>query len=178
MRYLLDMAWRRRKAGAVAQIMVLSALRLGRLITHRRLKWGILDVSDSVLTDKDIETFAKTLTPQFNPGVKALMQQQKTVLATAAPARYVAKLAELLGVEYVATERPQSGKYSEFVECRGSEKLRRVTEKWGRDNDVVTDHADDLALLAATRGRKILVNPSASTLATVRMAGVSVEVWP
>lgn len=177
MRYLLQHSVRHRHFGTTAKLAVLSALRVGRLITHRRLKWNILRLGDKVLTEDDIASFVAEIPARFNPRVRELVEPQKVVLATAAPVEYVAPLAKSLGVEFVATKRPETGRYRGFVECRGTEKLRQVQKKWGTGHDVVTDHADDLALLAAMTGRRILISPSASTLATVRLAGITVEVW-
>ena len=176
-RHLAKISLKRKKPKVAAGICVLLALRMAGLITHRRMKWYILRLSDEVMTARDMKSFAATLPGFFNPQVKALISGRECVLATAAPEEYVAPLAQLLGVDYVATQRPTNGKYHNFIECRGSYKLRQVEKQWGKPQDVVTDHADDLALLAAATGRRILVHPSASTVATVQLAGIPVEVW-
>ncbi len=178
MRELLRLSISRRKPGVAVKLGIYSGLRIARLITHRRLKWNVLKLAAGVFNEKDLYRFARGLTHRFNPAVEGVLKNEKAVLATAAPAVYVAPLANTLGVDYVATEMPPSGRLADFIECRGTEKLKRVLKKWGPPQDVITDHVDDHILLRAAQGRRILVHPSASTLATVQLAGLNVEVWP
>jgi phosphoserine phosphatase len=93
------------------------------------------------------------------------------ILASAAPSRYVADIAEKLNITlYCAT--PLDG-----PENRGQQKLDAVNQILC-DNGlqlsaVVTDHYDDLPLLKANvNGTNFLVAPSATTVSVIRQSNV------
>ena len=177
-RYVLRLAVRRRPAAA-AGLCALLVLRRLRVCSHRRLKWHLMKVSDRVLSADDYSAFARMLKERVNRRVlAALGNEQKIVIASAASDEYVAPFVELMGWKnHTATRRPQSGKYSDYTECRGEMKVKAVMRMFPGESitAVYTDHVDDLPLLAASAGRRVLVSPSASTLMTVRLAGLEPE---
>lgn len=154
----------------------LLALRQLRLITHTRMKFALLryvDFSDPQLRD----AFKHRVEKHINPTVKALVDSHladgKPVLfATAAAAEYVGWI---VTQPYVAT--PIAGNTAQR-ECRGADKLEAVRafiaeHHPGADFTVVTDHYDDLPLMAAAR-RTILISPSPRTRMIVAAAGIRV----
>jgi len=124
-RYVLRLAVRRRPMAA-AELCVLLALRRLRACSHRRLKWHLMKIADIVLSADDYSAFARMLKERINRRVlAALGNEQKIVIASAASDEYVAPFVELMGWRYhVATRRPPSGKYSDYIECRGEMKVK------------------------------------------------------
>ena len=177
-RYVLRLAVRRRPMAA-AELCVLLALRRLRACSHRRLKWHLMKIADIVLSADDYSAFARMLKERINRRVlAALGNEQKIVIASAASDEYVAPFVELMGWRYhVATRRPPSGKYSDYIECRGEMKVKALRRMFPGESitAIYTDHVDDLPLLAASSGRRVLVSPSASTLMTVSLAGLEPE---
>lgn len=146
------------------------ALRRLRLVSHRRMKHAMLRATLRM----DTAPLVESLLAQVSPRVMALMDRHpgaEMVLATAAPDVYALPLARRLGVRCVAT--PWTPRLEQYVECRGTEKLRRVRELGQEIVAVVTDHSDDMPLLALEGVKRYLVCPSASTLEAV--AGLEYE---
>lgn len=132
-----------------------------RLSTHVEMRDSIVRIIRpyySVIS----EEFVRCVKKRINLKVKSLLDDRKIkghriLLATAASGYYIPSIWD-----------------GDFVaECRGTEKLERVTQ-WLLDNNckldtVITDHREDLPLLVANeKGKNILVNPSSSTLASLR----------
>lgn len=158
----------------------LIALRKLRLCSHRRLKWELMKTADRVLTPEDYNRFARIMQGRINRSVLSMLPSDtEPVVASAASAEYVAPFVELMGWKhFVATRRPDSGRFRDFTECRGESKVKAVRTLFpgNRIEAVLTDHVDDLPLLLASSGRRILVNPSATTLLTVKGAGLAPEI--
>lgn len=180
-RFLFSATLRRWRLLDTGRICAWALLRRMRLISHRRFKWEIMKVADAVLLDGDYNIFAEELINFINPRVGEYVSAHKdVVLATAASVEYASELARHLGIRYcVATERPPSLRFKDYVECRGSEKVRRVSEALPdcRITEAITDHMDDLPLLLAAYGKQVLVNPASSTLAAATEAGLKPEIW-
>ncbi len=130
-----------------------------RLVSHRTMKFGICRMIDA--TDEKLrEVFAAKIRMLINDDiVKRIAKAPRVLLATAAPETYVSWIWD---GDFVATamfDNPQA------VECRGEEKLRRVSEyaKNSEYAELYTDHEDDLPLMHKFQ-RTILVNPSEKTI--------------
>ena len=179
LRFVVRKAVARRNVAAFASIGWWSLLRRLKLATHRRLKWNLMRQADRVLSPDDYEEFARRLKERINPRVaEYIAGKEDVVLASAASAEYVGPFARLMGInDYIATARPRSGRLRDYAETRGTEKVRLLRKRFGTPAEVLTDHADDLPLLLAATSRRILVNPSATTLATVSLAGLDPEIW-
>lgn len=165
-RYLIE----NNKYRELATLLIGVGKRKLRLVSHKEMKSVILDVLSKY--DGILEDFSERVAGKVNPSVSALIakrmrQGERVLLATAAPSCYVGSIWE---GDFVATEYEEG---SEMVECRGNEKLNRVS-RWLADNNcrldtVITDHKDDAPLLEANvDGTNLLVNPSESTLEFLR----------
>ncbi len=135
-----------------------------RLSTHTEMRDDVIRILRPYYGGIS-EEFSRCVKHCINPKVKSLLEDRKTkghriLLATAASGFYIPSIWE-----------------GDFVaECRGSEKPERVMQ-WLIDNNckldtVITDHREDIPLLLANeKGKNILVNPSSSTLASLRSLG-------
>lgn len=149
------------RKGRVARAMrVLSLMLLRRVkaISHRRMKWGMLQAIgfDEATLDQYAVMMRRVINSRVNRLMTDFAAEGGTVLiATAAAAGYVRAIAPF---DYVATEIEGN---PAMTECRGEEKLRRVME-YARDRGlelwaVATDHPDDMPLLRACAGMKVIV---------------------
>ena len=167
---------RRRHPLTAARICAVLALRVARIYSHRRMKWRLLQLGGA----------STSLKNDFTARIKAMMRDDVTqilrtksdsgcriVLATAAPDLYIPWFWE---GDYLASATFDNPGH---IECRGSNKLKAVTAYAAKNgmtlDTVLTDHIDDLALLTADVAHRILVNPSARTLAAVNMAGIPID---
>lgn len=157
-------------------------LRMLRLCSHRRLKWEVMKTADRVLSPEDYNRFAHVMQGHISHTVLAMLPtDSEPVIASAASIEYVAPFVELMGWKrFVATCRPASGRFRDYTECRGERKVRAIRKLFPGDgiSAVFTDHVDDLPLLLASSGRRILINPSATTVMTVKGTGLIVEIVP
>ncbi len=162
--------WRLVKAGVLVLLRVLG------VVSHRRLKWGFCRLVDG--DEEFYGAFVGRMRSMVREGIMGLAGEAEAdggravLLATAAFDVYVSRFWQ---GAYVATVfEGNKGR----VECRGEEKLRRVSEYARRHGMVidlvVSDHSDDLPLMMAAR-RVLLVSPSRGTVSAVRAAGVSFE---
>ena len=160
---------------ALGRLLFAVVRRRLRLSDHKEMKSVILDVLSPY--PEFLPEFAGKVTGRINSEVAAIIEDGRRkgwriLLATAAPSLYVSAI---WPGDYVATEYSNG---VDMVECRGEEKLRRVKE-WMAGNGctlhtVVTDHSDDLPLLAFnSTGTNILVNPSSKTLSHLQSSEVN-----
>lgn len=166
-------ALRRSRATEAFAIAWFAGLRRLGLISHRRMKFAILQ---RVRTDGELRAmFVKRVNSLLRPEVRDLLEHQRAagnavLLATAAADVYVPWIWQ---GPYVAT--PIGGNPGRH-ECRGADKLAAVNsycrQKGCALHMVVTDHHDDLALLTAGAQHNVLVHPDGQTRTVVAMAGV------
>lgn len=154
---------RQASGGMRLKIVTFLAARMLRLISHRKMKFGVLD---AVPHDKaTLSQFAEDIKRRLNPTVVSLLDRYRKqgatiLLATAAPDIYIPYIWDC---DYVATQTVGN---KVRLECRGSEKLRVVNEFIGKTftfEAFITDHHDDLPLLEAGAAVNYLVKPSAKT---------------
>lgn len=149
-----------------------------RLMTHSEMKRRALSSSARYLDRRDVEALVDKLLMTINQDVARLVEQYRAegcmlLLATAAPALYAGRIADLLDFDCcVATPDVISGK--EWHENVGEAKLAAVEECLREKNVslavVITDHYDDFPLVNRNDGLNILVNPSSKTLALLEPA--------
>lgn len=163
---------RLREAAGILWALSMYAL---KIYSHRRMKWAVLD---RMPDDAEFRRrFTEKIHAMVRPQVKALLDDWRgrgcrILLATASPDVYVRWLWD---GPFVATPyRNNPGRR----ECRGRDKLTAVN-RYAAENGlklyaVVTDHHDDLALLTQPVPVRILVSPSARTLAATGMAGIDI----
>lgn len=183
MRCALVDALRKGRLKAAMRIATFAALRAARLITHRRMKFGIL--AAATVSDSLRHRFTASIDSRRRPEVTAYLSTMKeaghpVLLATAAADLYVPWIWD---GDFVATPTPKGTAWTaEKVlpeETRGQAKLdavRRYAAERGLElYAVITDHLDDLPLLASEATVKILVHPNTATLTAVNMAGIKVN---
>ena len=156
----------RGKIASATTVAALVAMRRLRLISHRTMKFNTLR-----LIGRDTEllnSFGTYIKESVNTDVMRLLDRRlaagdRILLASAAADFYIPAI---WNGEFVATAMDKN---AERLECRGEEKLRRVS-LWLETNGlklnyVLTDHHDDAPLMQANvTGENILVNPSDETL--------------
>lgn len=175
--WVWQLLMRRGRWGTAARIARTVARRKLRRLSHAAAKHEILAAARGALRREDWSWFASTLRGQIRPEVAALIESGRyvTLLATAAPQEYAVAVGRQTGVDAViATQWTPDP--SDYCECRGEEKLRRVKAfAQGRGLEVegvLTDHHDDLPLLQAYNGKGVLVHPSRKSRKIVEEAGV------
>ena len=123
---LLHVAHRRWQAFTWLRTATAAALRLSRIISHRRYKWLLWHASTGLW--------------------------HHILVATAAYAEVLNPLHDLIDGS-VATETATVTKYRDYVECRGDEKARRarkyVEERGATVSIIYTDGKDDAPLMVA-----------------------------
>ncbi len=154
------------RLASVARMTVWVIARKLRLVSHRRMKHALMQITD---TDNPtvIERFAGRVATRFNNNVTDIVNDHlrhadMVVLATAAPSLYAPEVARKAGIR-LCVSTPMTRRSADYTECRGEEKLKAVkaiTGNWDAYNEVtvVTDHVDDAPLMRANRsGRNILI---------------------
>ncbi len=144
----------------------LAARRL-RLASHQRMKFAILDLIEP--TDALLDDFKARVSRHFNPAVTRLLDRLRSegyrvILATAAPDVYIPRI---WNGDFVATPTRDN---PERHECRGTAKLAAVHAAMQPGDylaAVITDHLDDLPLLAACTPPQITSPSTASASAQV-----------
>lgn len=157
---LLQVACSRWQAVTWLRTAATAALRLTRVISHRRYKWllwhsaaGLSQSAAAVFRDVYGRRFVRIIRPSM---LKALERSRRDghyiLVATAAYAEVLEPLHDLIDGA-VATETASVAKYRDYVECRGDEKARRAlryVEKRGAKVSIIyTDGKDDGPLMAA-----------------------------
>lgn len=167
---LRDM-WLRKPLTAL-KIVGLILLRKLRLITHRKMKFDVLKCIEPT------QQLRKRFTAQINlkrrQSVSEILDGYRRMgctilLATAAPDIYISWI---WNESYVATPTANNPNRHE---CRATNKANAVRSFLGPNHHleaVLTDHYDDLELLAAKAVTNYLVAPDARTYNAVRLAGI------
>jgi phosphoserine phosphatase len=161
------------KVAAALWVVLLVALRALRVISHRRMKFAALSAIE--LTPRLRSRFAAKVKAMRRPEVEAMMRDYRergceVLLATAAADVYVPLIWQ---DRFIATPVSNNPKR---IELRGENKRDAVLQYAAAHGmvlyAVITDDADDLALLTAGAAHNVLVHPSASTVAAANMAGI------
>lgn len=176
-RFLLVRLLSRLRLLAVAKILGLLAARKLHLISHVAMKHPLHRLGATVMTDGEIQDFARSLLPKLDKKLYSKLVDMKTVcgaqliLSTAAPDLYVSRLVAHLGEfdSWLATSLSASP--ADYVENRSDVKLSRTLDYAKRNHlkiiAVVTDHDDDFPLLTLPDIRRLLVTPPATLLSTL-----------
>lgn len=154
-------------------------------IPHSEMKHLIVGISQSVMSQSDIDKFAAILERNINPRLKALLtiyanKGHKILIATAAADFFLSAFTKRLPfhADFIAT--PYSDDLKSYTENRGEHK-RRAVEEYLSSNSLslaafFTDHKDDMPLLKYNPGENYLVNPSETTIKAVKSEGISYEI--
>lgn len=165
---------RKGKFGAALQLLGLCGLRVLRIVSHRRMKFAALSLIEP---DEELRNdFCKKINRLRRPEVEQLLKDFRdndceVILATAAADVYVGWIWQGICLATPTANNAQRR------ELRGETKRNAVLQYAQQHNlglhAVITDHADDLALLMCGARQNILINPSSSTIAAAQMAGVA-----
>lgn len=174
MRCALKAMIRQKRLYSAMRLCTLAVLRKMHIISHRRMKFDLLNMAH--IDDSFKNEFVRTIKLMIRHSVSDELDRcrrdgSKILLATAAADIYVPWI---WNEDYIATPIHDN---PDRIECRGIVKARAVSqyaEKNGmKIHTVLTDHIDDLPLLSLPGVRRVLVAPSATTLAAVNFAGLS-----
>ena len=155
------------------KVVALVVLRFVRIISHRRMKFGALAIIPQ--TDALRQVFTTKIKTMRRPEVEMLIKTFRengceVLLATAAADSYVSWIWADRSIATPMQNNPAR------LEMRG-ERKRDAVLQYASQHDftlyaVITDHADDLALLNAGAQQNILVHPTAETIAAANFAGI------
>ncbi len=166
-------------------ICIYSALRLGRLITHARLKKVCQGVWDRALSrssdpDHELNSFLAALMRRVDPRIcdwvgRAQDSGAVAVLTTAAPGDYALPLARRLGFDgAVATPRASSKTWSENLRDEKERNTAAYVRRNGWDAKrtiLFTDHIDDLPLMQAVHEVCLVADDSTASAIRQRLNG-------
>lgn len=167
---------------SACKIIINSALGKAGLISHIRMKVANTRILEDLLTIEEHAKFAKAISGEVNPKVTELLEKLRNegyllALASASPEMYCRLVAAILGMNYCFATEPISKQQSDYKECRGEEKLRRVESAEGELAVVVTDHHDDLPLLMRnSHGINYIVRHKKTDLDKIRSFCPNIEI--
>lgn len=155
---LLYVARRRWQALTWLRTAAIAALRLSRIISHRRYKWllwhaaaELSSASFAVFRDVYARRFELMLRPSMLEALERSRHDGHLVLVATAAYIEVLKPLQNRIDGAVATETAAASKYRNYVECRGQEKARRarafVKEQNAEVCIIYTDGKDDGPLM-------------------------------
>jgi len=156
------------------QVLYIIGLLLGRklrLYSHSYFKRKILSLP---IPSKDsLNKFVDDILKYLNLQVLEIFKEYKmkgyyTCLATAAPLLYSKLIAERYEFDIVCATQSNDSSDQVWVETIRDEKLNAVSRIFNQKgvsiDVVVTDHSDDIPLMAKALNANYLVNPSNETL--------------
>lgn len=186
-KFLLVRLLSRLRLLAVAKILGLLAARKLHLISHVAMKHPLHQLGATVMTDGEMQDFARSLLPKLDKKLYSKLVDMKTargaqlILSTAAPDLYVSHLVAHLGEidSWLATQLSASP--ADYIENRSDVKLTRTLDYATYNHlkiiAVVTDHDDDLPLLTLPDIRRLLVTPPATLLSTLTRNHLAHEIY-
>jgi len=166
--------------GAGPRLLWAACRRAAGVDSHVDMKGRVLAIARRNMMPSEVERFARSLVPQVNQSVLALMRKYDyTILATAAPDFYACAIARILGCDACVSSCIERV-IRDGQEMRGVSKHDSV-ESLARQEGVevtavVTDHKDDLPLLRMPEVSRFLVNPSRELCMTLDAESLPYEV--
>jgi len=168
-------------------IFLYSALRLGRLISHARLKRVCQRVWDRALArstdpDHELNSFLATLMRRVDPRISDWVGRAQdggavAVLTTAAPGDYALPLARRLGFDgAITTPHANSEAWSENLrEEKERNTAAYVRHKGWQDKQtrLFTDHVDDLPLMRAVHEVCLVADDATHSAIRQRLNGAT-----
>lgn len=184
-RYMLRKALLCGDAGTFFGVMRYLLLRKLGVVTHREMKHPIHVMAEKfMLRGGRLEELVEVIMGMVNTDVTDVIADlsnrgYKILLATAAPDVYVREIAGRLSANgcicTLGTE-----KIDDYIETKGVEKLRRVSDyaiaRGWEIRCVITDHSDDMPLLALPDVERVLVNPDKELCADLRLLKLAFSV--
>ncbi len=163
---------------ALSKILYTIALRAFKRINHAQMKYAILEVSEKLVTDKEIEIFVNTLEPYVHLNILKILEEKNiSILATAAPLIYAKAIKEKYGFDYVIATSPTSIKpwKENLKEEKKKNLLALLKEEDIRASQSIlyTDHHDDLPLMRYAN-ETYLVGDSKETLEKIEEKNINI----
>lgn len=147
-------------------LLFYAILRILRLISHAKMKYYILKITQNFVVEERIDRFVDLEMKKVRAEVIEILEEHKrigsiSILATAAPENYALPLSKRFYFDDCCATPIVHTAFVEWHENKGTEKLKNVLnilEKRHAQLDVVvTDHKDDLPLLNANhKGKNII----------------------
>jgi len=159
------------------KILTIIALRYTKRINHATMKYKILQISENIITQKQIQHFIKSLQPYVHPKLLSMVQAPDTltVLATAAPLLYAQSIKEMYGFDFVlATPYTTDTPWQENIRTHKAKNLQTLFTQQHLDAQqatLYTDHYDDIPLMKLVL-ETCLVNASETTKQKVKDAHI------
>lgn len=156
-----------------------------RLITHETMKYQVLRVSLSFMTESRLRSFVSQIETKQNMKVVKLCQrfQQEgyyMLLSTAAPENYVQFLYSDFLFDYYCASPLPTKKGTQWRENVREQKKNNTLEILHKENVsleiMITDHYDDLPLLEEQKKRNILVSPSTKTIEKLSQLKINYDI--
>ncbi len=178
--------WRCRLA-----VLLYSAMRLSRLLDHAAWKHRVQKAWAAAMAGSrdpsgELDGFLVLLKARIDKGLLALIREAQAnhavaVLTTAAATEYAEALAEDLGFDaVVATPRGGDVHWCHnigTVKCRRTLALLREREWHGRRRVLVTDHLDDLPLMAESQQVHLVAEDSVEAARALAAIPEGKNVW-
>jgi len=153
---------------SVIKILKIISLRLIKSISHTEMKFRILQISQKVIEEQQINTFVNTLDLFVNKHIIDTLQKKTdiSILATAAPLFYAEKIKEKYHFDHViATPPTTETPWKENIREEKKKNLMILLKSHSLNNNVsilYTDHHDDLPLMKYANST-YLINASEET---------------
>lgn len=181
MKFLFIEALKKLQLTAVMKIFNIILLRYTKRITHKKMKYMILEISEQIITQKQITDFVHTLAPYVNQELFNITQDNSktTILATAAPLFYAKSIKELYQFDFVlATDDITHIPWQENIREEKAKNIKKLfdSNKWDFKNTILyTDHYDDMPLMKIV-SLTYLLNASEKTKTLTHNANINFEV--
>lgn len=151
------------------KIIYFIFLRLSKIITHKQLKFKILNITEKDKYIIYINDFLIILDKYLNKKVLKLLEDKSTVyiLATAAPEAYTKHISKKYKFTFeVSTPSIHTKNWYENIREIKKEKLLELLKEKNISLDIdilITDHHDDVYLAKIVK-KTVLVKPSSETM--------------
>jgi len=135
------------------KILVVIALRYTKRIDHATMKYKILQISENISTQKQIQSFVTQLNPYVHQKLLSIVQDSDTVtiLATAAPLFYAKSIKKMYGFDFVfATPSTTDIPWQENIRTHKAKNIQTLfmQHHWKIEHATLyTDHYDDMPLM-------------------------------
>jgi len=159
------------------KILFVIALRYTKQIDHATMKYKVLQISENIITQKQIQHFVESVQPYVHPKLLSMVQAPETltVLATAAPLLYAQSIKEMYGFDFVlATPHTTDTPWQENIRTHKAKNLHTLFMQQHLDAEqatLYTDHYDDIPLMKLVLETS-LVNASETTKQKVEDAHI------
>ena len=153
MKFLFIEALKKFQLVSVIKILTIITLRYTKRIDHAKMKYRILEISEEIVTQKQITQFVETLSPYVNQKLLNIVQDSttNTILATAAPLFYALSIKEKYQFDFViATDNIGHSLWQENIREIKAQNVKKLLNEKGfdhKDTVLYTDHHDDIPLM-------------------------------